>query len=90
MSEQLALLKAFEFGLEVEQFLHSTIGQYLIACIENDCKAAQDALLTVDPEDPKAIRELQNRAYRAQSISQWLAHAIQEGRNAERLAADED
>jgi hypothetical protein len=71
------------FGAEVEQFLDSSIGQYLIKHAESQANSALEALASVSAEDPTAIRELQNRVKVADSIVGWLREAIILGRQAE-------
>ncbi len=69
-------------GLEVEGFLTSTVGRYLITRAEVEVQQAVEKLKTVDPTDAKAIQELQNQVYRAESVQYWLAEALQSGDNA--------
>lgn len=78
------LLAQAAFGIEVEAFLGSDIGRYLIARAEAEREQALNALKDVDAEDSRAIRQLQSTVARAESIQYWMAEAIQEGRNAER------
>lgn len=52
---------------------------------------AIDQLKTVDPEDAKAIRALQNKVTVAESILGWLGDVIHEGQVAlEALKEDQD
>jgi hypothetical protein len=67
------------FGRQVEHFLESDIGQYLAQCAQADIEEATEKLCRVDPEDPKAIRELQNKIRVAESVMGWLADAIRSG-----------
>lgn len=90
MSEQHALLAAVALGLDAEQFMNSPLGRYLVDRIESEVYAALSELKQVDAEDPRHIRDLQNRVYRAEKILTWLDEVIQEGRNAERMATNED
>jgi hypothetical protein len=73
-----------EFGVEVEEFLGTRIGKYLVARAEEEIEGALEDLKRCDPEDAKAIRALQTKIYRAESIQYWLAEIIQAGYNAER------
>lgn len=73
-----------EFGLDVKQFMGTNLGRYLQHKANADMEAALDALATVDPEDPKAIRKLQNDAVVAARILSWIAEAVNEGEQAER------
>ena len=77
------LLGDITLGIEVEAFLTSDIGKYLVRRAEEELLNATELLTKVDPENPKEIRELQTRIWRANSVQQWMAEAIQSGWNAE-------
>lgn len=54
-------------------------------------QTAIDQLKTVDPEDAKAVRALQNQVMLADSIAGWLGDVIHEGQAAlEALKEDQD
>lgn len=78
-----ALRNTIDFGFQVEAFMDSEIGKYLIGRAEAEVIEAIEALKTVDPTSPDAIRELQNRVYRGESIQFWLGEAYQSGLNAQ-------
>lgn len=79
-----------DFGMEVEAFVQSRLGRYLIGRADEEAADALEALKHVDPEDAKAIRELQNRIYRVESINYWLADAVTAGLNAQRECVERD
>ncbi len=83
------LHKTIDFGFQVEAFLQSDVGRYLTGKAEAEVIEATDALKSVDPTDPNAIRELQNKVYRGESIQYWLAEAIQSGLNAQQEFIDQ-
>lgn len=83
------LHKTIDFGFQAEAFLQSDVGKYLIAKAEAEVLEATEALKVVDPTVPDAIRELQNRVYRGESIQYWLAEAIQSGLNAQQEFIDQ-
>lgn len=89
MSDAAALLRDVEFGISVQEFLRSPIGDYLITRWSDDINSAKEALLTVDPTDPNRVRELQTKAYRALSAQQYLAEAYQAAESAAKLIAGE-
>jgi len=70
------------FGKEVEDFLNSDVGTYLLRCAQAEAEAAYDRLKTVSPWRRRYIQKLQNEIWRAESIRDWLANSIQAGRNA--------
>lgn len=72
------------FGLDVKQFMGSTLGRYMQAKANEQIEAARDALQTVDPEDTRAVRKLQNDAAVAGAVLMWLGEAVTDGEQAER------
>jgi hypothetical protein len=75
----------------VEEFLSGPIGGYLVGKARDQSQQAVDRLKTVDPEDAKSVRALQNQVMVADSILGWLGDAIHEGQGAlEALKEDQD
>jgi pyrroloquinoline quinone (PQQ) biosynthesis protein C len=89
-NERREIVNAIDFGIEVEAFIRSKVGQYLIHRAESEVTDALEALKEVNPTDAEAVRALQNQIKRAESIQYWMAEAIQEGVNAERLLTESD
>lgn len=83
MGQDNQIIKSIDFGFEVEAFLQSNIGKYLIGRAEEEVEAAVESLKSVDPENPKEIRGLQHKISVAENIQYWLADAIQAGHNAQ-------
>lgn len=79
-----------DFGIEVENFLGSKVGTYLIRYAEQERDEAVRLLKEADPFDANAIRKLQDTIKRAESIQYWMAYAIQDGLNAEKMLKDQD
>lgn len=82
MDEQLLFAEA-RLGLDVESFLASQVGRYLIGRADAEAESALLDLADIDPEDAKAVRTAQNRHKLARSVRQWLEEAIEAGRLAE-------
>lgn len=70
-------------GLDAEAFLRSKLGEHLTERAISSAMSAMDELKTVDPDDTKRVRALQNEIYRAESVQCWIAEAIEAGRRAE-------
>ena len=83
------LIEQIDFGMEVEAFIKGAIGKYLVARAEDDAAEAMATLKNADPEDPKGIRDLQNRIKVADSVRVWLAEAIQAGHMAQQEFIDQ-
>ena len=70
-------------GLDVQAFLQSPVGRYLIGKAENERAAALERLATVNPDDTKDVRRAQNKVAVIDLIQSWLAEAITEAGVAE-------
>lgn len=78
------------FGKEVENFLHSPIGDYLLSKARNEAETATEQLKTVEPTLTDKIRELQSTIRRAESIMGWLGDAVANGHRAISLIDGEE
>lgn len=76
-------VKTVALGLDVEAFLHSPVGRYLVQRAEAERAAALEKLKDADAEDAKAIRRYQHQVGVIDAIQQWLADAIHDAHNAE-------
>lgn len=83
------LKQQIDFGFQVEAFLRSEIGQYLVKRAEDQISAAVEQLKVADPEDAKAVRAIQNEIKVAESLQYWLADAITAGENAQQQFIDQ-
>jgi hypothetical protein len=77
MSEIEQLEADIRFGAEVEAFLKSNIGVFLLGRSKQQIDAAVDQLKLVNPIDAPAIRELQNTIRRNEDVEIWLSEVIQ-------------
>lgn len=80
-TEKNPLEQSIAFGMEVENFLQSDIGKYIIHRAEEETEDAVEQLKRADPDEPRVIRQLQYRIQVAESVQYWLAEAIQDGLN---------
>lgn len=77
------LLQQIDLGFQVEAFLQSDIGRYLIQRAEAQVEESVELLKQAVPEDFASIRSIQHDIRVAESIQYWLADAIQAGMNAQ-------
>jgi hypothetical protein len=77
------LIRTIDLGYQVEQFIKSDLGKYLLDRSDAEQKEALNKLGEVDPFDHKAISALQLDLRVAAGIQTWLADLVIEGRNAE-------
>lgn len=80
-TENNPLEQSIAFGIEVENFLQSDIGRYLVQRADEEIEDAVEQLKRADPDEPRVIRHLQSRIQVVESIQYWLAEAIQDGLN---------
>lgn len=73
-------LQRVDFGLQVQQFLHSEIGKFLVKRAEGEVEEKTQKLKSHDIlGDPNGAARLQCEIWRAESFMYWLAEAINEG-----------
>lgn len=84
------LYRAVDFGMEVQAFVGSRIGKYLIGRAEEEAAAATEALKDIEPEDSTGVRRLQNLVKRAEGVQYWMAEAIQAGLDAQRQIMEQE
>ena len=88
--EKIILLQRAAFGREVDEFWGSRIGGYLQDRARECYTAAILELKTVDAEDTKKIRHLQNEVWKAEMVEKWLSEVILDGIKALELLEGND
>ena len=79
------------FGQQVQDFLRSEIGDYLIKHAQQHLDEAIGRLKAVDPTQPTQIMALQVEIRYLENFVAWLGNAVQDGLNAvAALEAGED
>ena len=76
------LFNVAKTGIELESFLSSSIGKAFTKRCDDMERVAELAMRTVDPEDAKAVRELQNRLLVVDEFRRFVIEGIQEGKAA--------
>jgi len=89
-SESEILLDVAVLGEQVDQFLKSDIGKYLIDQAESEYEAGIESLKNCDPYDPKAINAALAVVKRAESIKSWLMQAVSAGLKARMILEDRE
>lgn len=82
--------KTIELSFEVESFLNSNLGKYLISRAEAKIEEAVEQLKKADPENACQIRAIQHNIHVAEDFQYWLAEAIQAGHNAAEAALNKE
>lgn len=83
------LVAELELGIQAEEWFRTPLGQYVLGCIDQEIESAKEDFTTVDVDDVKGIRELQDRIKRANTVKSWFAELIERGRQAERVLTEE-
>ncbi len=81
---------AIDFAIEVQTFMGSRLGLYLVERAEEEREAAMKELVEVDATDMNKIRRLQSDIKRAESIQYWMAELLQEGKAAQETLMNMD
>lgn len=89
-TENSPILQQIDLGFQVEAFLQSDIGRYLVQRAEAQVEEAVEKLKRCDPENSAQIRAIQNDIQVAEAIQYWLAEAIQSGLNAQQQLHDQE
>lgn len=90
MSDDADITRRIALGLDIERLMGTDIGRYLQQRAQDKHDAALEALSTVDPEDARAVRALQNEAAVARMFLEWLGEAVTEGEQAQMQLEQQD
>ena len=71
-----------QFAEEVKRFLSTNIARYIFDRAADNIDAATKELVLADPDNSKAIRDLQSEIKVNQAVGLWFAEAIQIGEDA--------
>ena len=82
------LMESPAMWLAAKEFMASEFGKHIASKASEEIDEALAQMIDADPEDAKAIRELQTKIKVAQTAVSWLMDTIGEGENAMR-ALDE-
>jgi len=85
---KLEVRKTIALGMDMEAFLASDVGKYLSACAEQDLQIFRKQLDDLDPDDSKAIRDLQQEIAVRKTWKDWIMLAINEGNAAQDIALE--
>jgi len=77
-------------GIEVETFLSSPIGTYLLERAVKEIDDTRLLLDVADPDKPSTIRALQGRIAVAQHVGTWLREVLEDGYAAEARIRGDD
>ena len=83
------LLDTAIFGKQVENFLNTELGKYLVGRAEAQAERAHEQLARVLPWRRRRIQQLQNEIWLAERFQQWLAEAIMDGEQAVNLIEED-
>lgn len=78
------------FGKQVEDFLSSDIGEYLIKKAKDEIDSALEKLKKCDPTDSVRVQSLQNQVKVCESIVGWLGDVVINGQQAMRQIEGKD
>ena len=89
-SESEILLDVAVLGEQVEQFMNSDIGRYLLQHAMAEEQRGIEELKSLDCNDVIGMRRAQNRAWRGDNFRIWLEEAISAGLKARMILEDRE
>lgn len=84
------VLRTVRFGMTVQEFLESDVGQYLQARAIVDRNAALEELANTQPHQWELIAAIQQRIRVIDQWQHWIGDAINEGESARKAYVDMD
>lgn len=82
--------QAINLANQAQAFLSSELGQHIAKMSGDVIDSCTEALKTVDPEDTKEIRRLQNEIRRHETLAPLIMEVIHLGLEAKQQSAEED
>ncbi|MDD5084198.1 MAG: hypothetical protein PHT88_04725 [Candidatus Moranbacteria bacterium] len=89
MTDDQALLKQAQLGIEAEAFIHTDLGKFLIDKADDDLQRGYEGFLSLTPGDTDGLLMLQSQCQRAIHFKSWLLEAISSGHYAESELSDD-
>lgn len=89
-TENNPILQQIDLGFQVEAFLQSDIGRYLIKRAEDQIEENVELLKRVNPDNTCQIRAIQHNIHVAEDFQYWLGEAVQAGLNAQQQLYDQE
>ena len=83
-------LQAALLGVEVDKFLASRLGKFIIQRAESEIEALRHRLEAVDPTNAGQVAAIQNEIWVRKNIGIWLREAANAGASAEARIREED
>lgn len=75
-----AIMAGIGLGYDIEAFVESKLGKYLLDRARDEAMTAMEELKAVDATDSKRIAQLQNLVQRAEGFEGWLIEGLQQGK----------
>lgn len=73
------LMASAELGDEAKRFAESDLGRCMFCIASQEVAIAQERMESVDPDDAKKIREIQNEIKLHRNFRQWVLELIDKG-----------
>ncbi len=89
-SENEILFDVAVLGEQVDQFLKSDVGRYLLEQAESEEREGLLQLRVIDYTNAEGIRLAQNKVWRGEYMKTWLSNAISAGLKARMILEDRE
>ena len=84
------MMRRAVFGKQVDNFISSQIGQYMLHRAREQRCAAQDEFKKVSPNNAEKVAEIQNTIMMADNVENWLRDAVGDGLRALNILEDRE
>lgn len=84
------LLDVAVLGEQIDQFMKSDVGKYLLSHAAAQEEEGLEALRRVKCTDPQAVFEAQNKVWVAERFRTWLEDAVRAGLKAQMILEDRE
>jgi len=85
---QIELFERAAFGKQVDAFMGSDVGKYVMERAQQQRKDAIAEFAQVDATDTSAVQAIQNKLKVAEMVVQWLRDAVMDGLKAFQILED--
>jgi len=95
MDDEIEVNKAMLFdvailGEQVDAFMRSDVGKYLVDKANRELNAALKGLKTVNPAKMQDVQKFQNEVWRAENLITWLSESVMAGLKAKDILEERD
>lgn len=88
--EKLVIIRRATFGRQVEQFLNTEVGKYLVCRANDEVAKAVFDFKNCCPTDAVEVQSIQNRMKQGENFIEWISQAVNDGLQALNILEDRE